>query len=117
MIDIKKDCRIAIVQAEPVMFDKTASLDKALSYVEEAVSGNAEIVIFPELFIPGYPIGMNFGFSMGKRTETGREDWAKYYDASVVAGGPEFVQLADIARKAGIYISIGFSVRQQRTGH
>lgn len=116
MIDIKENCRIAIVQAEPVMFDKTASLDKALSYVEEAVSGNAELVIFPELFIPGYPIGMNFGFSMGKRTETGREDWAKYYDASVVAGGPEFLQLADAARKAGIYISIGFSERDAVIG-
>ena len=37
MIDIKENCRIAIVQAEPVMFDKAASLDKALSYMEEAV--------------------------------------------------------------------------------
>ena len=116
MIDIKKECRIAVVQAEPVMFDKAASLKKALNYIDEAVSGNAEMVIFPELFIPGYPIGMNFGFSMGKRTEEGREDWSKYYDASVVAGGPEFIQLADAARRAGIYISIGFSERDAVIG-
>lgn len=116
MVDINKECRIAIVQAEPVMFDKQASLKKALSYIDEAVSGKAELIVLPELFIPGYPIGMNFGFSMGKRTETGREDWAKYCDASVVAGAYEFDTLAEAARTAAVYISIGFSERDPVSG-
>ena len=73
-----------------MLFDKKASLDKALKYIDEASGNGAELIVFPELFIPGYPVGMNFGFSVGKRTEPGREDWKRYYDASVVAGGPEF---------------------------
>ena len=32
MKDIRKECRVALVQAEPVMFDKAASLKKALSF-------------------------------------------------------------------------------------
>ena len=52
---------------------------------------------------------MNFGFSMGKRSEEGRKDWKRYYDASVVAGETEFQQLAEAARKAEAYISLGFS--------
>lgn len=111
MKDINNTCRVALVQAEPVMFDKTASMNKALRFIEEAAAENADLIVFPELFIPGYPIGMNFGFSMGKRTEAGRKDWKRYYDASVVAGGSEFDQLADAAKKAGAYISIGFSER------
>jgi len=111
MKDINNTCRVALVQAEPVMFDKAASLNKALRFIEEAAAENADLIVFPELFIPGYPIGMNFGFSMGKRTEAGRKDWKRYYDASVVAGGSEFDQLADAAKKAGAYISIGFSER------
>ena len=67
--------------------------------------------MFPELFIPGYPVGMNFGFSVGKRTESGREDWKRYYDASVVTDGDEFAKLASAAKKSGAYISIGFSER------
>ena len=85
----RNTCRIALVQAEPAMFDKQACLDKALRFIDKAAAGNAELIVFPELFIPGYPVGMNFGFSVGKRTEPGREDWKRYYDASVVAGGNE----------------------------
>ena len=116
MKDIRNNCRIALVQAEPAMFDKTASLEKALAYIEEAVSNHAELIVFPELFIPGYPVGMSFGFSMGKRTEKGREDWAKYYNASMVAGGSEFDLLADAAKRTGTYISIGFSERDAVIG-
>ena len=66
----KHICRIAVVQAEPVLFNKQESLKKTLCYIEEAVKNNAELIVFPELFIPGYPFGMNFGFSVGK---TGRD--------------------------------------------
>lgn len=111
-----KVCRIALVQAEPVMFDKKASLEKALAYVREAAAHHAELIVFPELFIPGYPIGMNFGFSMGKRTKAGREDWMKYCEASVVVGEEEFRQLSAAAKESGAYISIGFSERDAVIG-
>jgi nitrilase len=107
----KRTCRIGLVQAEPVLFDKKASLEKALAYIDEAAENGAELIVFPELFIPGYPVGMNFGFSVGKRSEPGREDWKRYYDASVVLGGDEFRLLAEAARKTGAFISIGFSER------
>jgi len=97
------------------MFDKKASLEKALKYIEEA-RDKADLIVFPELFIPGYPIGMNFGFSMGKRTEAGREDWMRYYNASIVAGDDEFKQLADAAIRTGAYISMGFSERDPVSG-
>ena len=74
MKDIKTTCKIALVQAEPVMFSKNASLKKALQYICEAASQKPDLIVFPELFIPGYPVGMNFGFSMGKRSDEGRKD-------------------------------------------
>ena len=117
MRDLDKSiCRIALVQAEPVLFDKQASLDKAIGYIEEAAANGADLIVFPELFIPGYPVGMNFGFSVGKRTEPGREDWKRYYDASVVAGEKEFTLLSDAAKKKGAFISIGFSERDSVGG-
>ena len=59
---------------------------------------------------------MNFGFSMGKRTEPGREDWKRYYDASSVVGDADFNALAEAAVRAGAYVSIGFSERDAVIG-
>ena len=47
--------KIAIIQEAPVYLDKRATIQKAASLVEEAASTGAELVIFPEAFIPGYP--------------------------------------------------------------
>lgn len=116
MKDLKDNCRIALVQAEPVMFDKDACVRKALQYIEEASGAQAELIVFPELFIPGYPIGMNFGFSMGKRSEPGRKDWKRYYDASITAGGAEFSMLSEAAKNASAFVSIGFSERDALSG-
>ena len=116
MKDLRPICKVALVQAEPVLFDKQASLEKALKYIEESAAQAPDLIVFPELFIPGYPIGMNFGFSVGKRTEEGRADWMRYYDASVVAGEKEFQALADAAQKTGAYISLGFSERDAVSG-
>lgn len=114
---IKQDkCRLALVQAEPVLFDKAACVDKAIKYIEQAAAKGAELIVFPELFIPGYPIGMNFGFSMGKRSPGGRVDWKRYYDASMAVGDEDFTRLALCAKNAGVYVSIGFSEQDEISG-
>ena len=50
MKDVKSTCRIALVQAEPVMFDKAAGLEKALRYIDEAAAQKPDLIVFPELF-------------------------------------------------------------------
>ncbi|MBR4020144.1 MAG: nitrilase, partial [Firmicutes bacterium] len=49
MKDLKHICKIALVQAEPVLFDKDASLEKALNLIEQAAEKDAELIVFPEL--------------------------------------------------------------------
>ena len=56
MNDIEKNtCRIALVQSSPVMFDKTATTDTAVCAIDEAGSNGAELIVFPESYIPCYP--------------------------------------------------------------
>ncbi|MBP3869784.1 MAG: carbon-nitrogen hydrolase family protein [Faecalicoccus sp.] len=114
MKDLKDTCRAAIVQAAPIMFDKNACVKKAVQYIHECAANGAELVVFPELFIPGYPYGLTYGFTVGSRTESGREDWKKYYDNSILADGIEMKQLIDAAKEEGIYVSIGYSERDDR---
>ena len=47
--------RIAIAQLNPVMGDVAGNLAKARAARAEAVAGKADLLVFPELFISGYP--------------------------------------------------------------
>ena len=116
MKDLKPTCRIAVVQAAPVLFDKTACTDKAVRLIAECAQQGAELIVFPELFIPGYPYGMTFGFTVGARNEDGRKDWQLYCDNSIVVPGPETERLAAAAKAAGAYVSISVSERDSVTG-
>ena len=113
--DLKSVCKVAVVQAAPVLFDKDASIDKTIALISEAGKKKADIIVFPELFIPCYPYGMTFGFSVGKRTEGGRQDWKVFYDNSILAPSADTDKIAKAAKKAGAYVSIGISERDNET--
>jgi nitrilase len=48
--------RIAVVQRPPVLLDREGTVQAAVAAVAEAARGGAKLVIFPEAFIPGYPV-------------------------------------------------------------
>ena len=50
-----------MVQAAPVPFDRDQSLAKALEWIETAAVQGAELVVFPEAFLSGYPKLLDFG--------------------------------------------------------
>ena len=116
MKDVKKICKIAVIQAAPVMFDKDACTQKAVDLIQEASRRGAQLMVFPELFIPGYPYGMTFGFRVGSRSEEGRQDWKLYLDNSILVPGKETEKIGMAAREAGAYVSIGVSERDGVTG-
>ena len=114
MRDLQNICKVAVVQATPIMFDKDACVEKAIQYIRECAANGAQLIVFPELFIPGYPYGLTYGFTVGSRTQSGREDWKKYYDNSILADGCEMGRLVDVAKEQGVYVSIGYSERDHK---
>lgn len=75
MKDLRSTCKIAVVQAEPILFDKDACVEKTIEMIGKAADNQAELIVFPELFIPGYPYGMTFGFTVGSRKDAERVVW------------------------------------------
>ena len=72
MKDVKKICKIAVIQAAPVMFDKDACTQKAVDLIQEASRRGAQLMVFPELFIPGYPYGHDIRVPGGQPQRGGK---------------------------------------------
>jgi len=50
--------RVAVVQRAPVFLDRVATVDCAVAAVEECAREGAQLIVFPEAFVPGYPAWM-----------------------------------------------------------
>ncbi|PAV09023.1 hypothetical protein CBG25_03315 [Arsenophonus sp. ENCA] len=50
-----KSIIVACVQAAPVFMDLEGTIDKTIDLIKEAASRGAELIAFPENWLPGYP--------------------------------------------------------------
>jgi nitrilase len=98
---------VALVQAAPIPFDTPATLDRVETRTREAAGEGAELVLFPEAYLGGYPWGLRFGVSIGGRSEAGKDTFRLYWDAAITLPGPESDRLAALAREVGIHLVVG----------
>lgn len=110
-----KQLKVAVVQAAPVLFDKAATTNKTVQLIQEASGTRANLVLFPEAFIPCYPRGLSFGMVVGSRTGDGRSVWQRYWENSVDVPGPETNMIGEAAKAAGAYVVIGVMERDGGT--
>jgi len=97
----------AVVQAAPVFFNKAQTVDKIQSLTTQAAKEKVALILFPEVFIPGYPRGLIFGTTVGGRTPEGREMFLRYWENSVLVPGPETDLLARSAKQAKAWLVVG----------
>jgi nitrilase len=97
----------SVVQAAPVFFNKAKTVDKILQLITQASSEKSSLILFPEVFIPGYPRGLIFGTTIGGRTAEGREMFLRYWENSITVPGPETQLIAQAAKHANAYVVIG----------
>jgi len=50
------DVRVAVVQRPPVLLDGAATLSAAVNHLHSAADAGAQLVVFPEAYVPGYPV-------------------------------------------------------------
>ena len=105
----------AVAQTATVMFDTAATVAKAETLMAEAAARGAQVLVFPEAFIGGYPKGADFHIFIGARTPEGRQDFLKYYEAAVALDGPEIAQLAQAAGTHKLYVCVGIIEREGGT--
>ncbi len=98
---------VAVVQAAPILFDREATTEKARRLTAEAAARGAQLILFPEAFIPCYPRGLGFGTVVGSRTTQGRRTFQAYWDSAVDVPGPTTVAIGEAARRANAYVAVG----------
>lgn len=107
----------AVVQASPVMFDTPRTLEKLADLTSDAAGRGANLVVFPEAFVGGYPKGLDFGARLGLRLPEGREDFRRYFEAAIDVPGPATEAIAAAARAAGAHLVVGVIERDGGTLH
>jgi predicted amidohydrolase len=93
---------VAAVQATPVFLDREATTDKACALVKEAAGHSAELIVFPESFIPAYP---DWVWRTPAWADT--EFTRRFYANAVSVPGPALQRIQDAAAEVSAYVVIG----------
>lgn len=107
--------RVAVVQAGPALFDTPQTLRKLADLAAEAAGQGAQLVVFPEAFVGGYPKSLDFGVSLGMRTADGREQFRRYFESAIDIPGADSDFIGSIARRHGIHLVVGVVERDGGT--
>jgi nitrilase len=101
--------RVAAVQDAPVWLDRDGTLDTTLTLVERAAAEGAQLVVFPEAFLPGYP---DWVWRTRPWDDHASALYATLFDNAVVIGSAVTSVLGVAAKRFGIYLSIGIDERE-----
>ncbi len=92
--------------------DFSAALDQTEALAADAAKAGAQLVAFPETWIPGYPVWFDVCRDVGLWDhEPTKAVHARYADASVDVQGQEGARLSALAKSLGITLIIGVSER------
>lgn len=107
--------RAAVVQPEAAPFRRDRALERVEAWTAEAAGRGARLVLFPEAYVGGYPWGLSFGTTLGRRTEAGRRIFQRYWEEAVALPGPGVERLAATAREHRVHLAVGV-VERSGTG-
>jgi predicted amidohydrolase len=95
---------VAAVHAAPEFLDREASIAKAAEWIGKAAERGARLVVFPEVFVPGFPYWINLYPPI---VQPGLH--ARYAAASVDLSGSQLAPVRAAACAAGSVVVLGVS--------
>ena len=110
--------KVALAQISPVWLDKKQTIQKIKNTIEEASKEKAELIVFGEALLPGYPfwIGLTNGAAWNSSVQ--KEIHAHYVQNSITIEKGELDTICKLAKEHHMAIYIGIIERaQNRGGH
>lgn len=100
--------RAAAVQISSDLDSLSGTLDRSLNAIEDAAAKSADIIVFPETFLPWYPY-----FSIAHVPAAIEAEHLRLYENGVMVPGPVTEAIAAAARKHHAVIAIGINERDR----
>ena len=92
--------KVAIVQTAPVFLDRDKTIDKACVKIAEAAREGAQVIVFSEAWISGYPY-------WGEGWESRVGDWmdvrGRFYDSTLLVDSDDTARLCAAAARANAF--------------
>lgn len=104
-----------MLQAASIPGNLEAGLAKAEGLIAQAAAAGAQLAVFPEAFLTGYPKGASFGVLLGSRSEEGRRQFREYLEGAIDVPGPATARLGEAARAHRIWLAMGVIERDGGT--
>ncbi len=115
---MKNQLRVAMAQLAPVWLDKNKSLDLVCSGIEEAAIEKAELLVFGEAFLPGYPFWLAYTDGAAWDRAVNKELHAHYARNAICIEEGDLDAVTQLARKYEMAIYLGIIERPtDRGGH
>lgn len=105
----------AVVQSGSFLFDTPKSMELLEAKTREAAGNGAQLIVFPEAFIGGYPKGNHFGAPVGSRDDQGREWFRQYHDSAITVPGVQTEQIEKLCGELKVDLVVG-AIERSKTG-
>ena len=102
--------KVAAVQAAPVFLNREATIDKLEKLFAEAVSNGAQLVVFPESFVPCFPL-----WCLVLAPIDQHPFYEGLYRNAVRDGSESWQRLSAIAKRYGAYLSVGVTEKGEHS--
>lgn len=96
--------RAAACHFAPILFETTRSCDKAIGLIHRAARSGANLVVFPESAIPGFPVWS----ALLPPTRT-HDFFQRFAQSSLYVDSEEISAIRHVAAKNKLIVSLGFS--------
>ncbi|MGQ0643841.1 MAG: carbon-nitrogen hydrolase family protein [Gemmatimonadaceae bacterium] len=102
--------RVTVAVAQPEVGDN--ALEICVEYARHAAERDAQVIVFPETWLPGYPIWLDVCRDVALWDHAPTKDvFARYAASSIVIGAGETNRLAALSKELNLTIVVGVSER------
>jgi nitrilase len=107
--------KVACVQAEPVIFERDATIGKVATLCAEAAGEGAKLVVFPETFVPVYPSSRWARHFAGWDDGDAKALFARLARESLEIPSEASDRIGSIARDNGVWLAVGANELERGT--